>query len=113
MACEFYERSLSPTRITLRCANTSAGRGISAPLNWYQASTTGNHSGDDKDVVAKLGDKFPAKLGDKFPVKITQPVLFIARSRLKGLDLNTSHWAFLEQPDIVNAEIEKWLAVKV
>ncbi|KZV77859.1 hypothetical protein EXIGLDRAFT_784678 [Exidia glandulosa HHB12029] len=30
-----------------------------------------------------------------------------------GTLLNTSHWAFLEQPDIVNAEIEKWLAVKV
>ncbi|KZV83189.1 alpha/beta-hydrolase [Exidia glandulosa HHB12029] len=102
------------------------GRGLTGPLNWYKSATTGVNSADDKEVVAKLGDKFPVKLS------VAQPVLFLgsgkdpiaAPSRMlppteqvasdfTGVTLDTSHWILLEEPEKVNAEIEKWLERKV
>ncbi|KZV78187.1 hypothetical protein EXIGLDRAFT_757860 [Exidia glandulosa HHB12029] len=102
------------------------GRGMTGPLNWYKSATTGVLSADDKEVVAKLGDKFPVKLS------AAQPVLFLGTNLdpvcappralpptekvatdFTSANLDTSHWLMLEQPERVNAEIEKWLETKV
>ncbi|KZV83188.1 alpha/beta-hydrolase [Exidia glandulosa HHB12029] len=104
------------------------GRGMWGPLAWYKMWTDGHHRSEDQVLRSH------SELADEglTTIMITQPVIFFAAARdaicvpswmrplmekvsrhLTTVVLDTSHWIFLEQPDMLNAELDKWLEGKV
>ncbi|EJD34801.1 alpha/beta-hydrolase [Auricularia subglabra TFB-10046 SS5] len=94
--------------------------GLRAPLNWYAATVRGHNNADDLSLATQP------------PTTVAQPVFYAACQRdpvsspavglpsLRALaaDLTVAefaagHWVYLELPDALNAELDRWLESKV
>ncbi|EJD34802.1 alpha/beta-hydrolase [Auricularia subglabra TFB-10046 SS5] len=96
------------------------GRGLCTPLNWYAANVYGHNDADD--IALSKQPKTTASQPVFYAACDQDAVCHPARA-LPGMrdfakdltvgEFTAGHWVYLEVPDKLNAELDKWIESKV